>query len=313
MYRVISNFTNYIFHLDCIHRRSNTEKGEVDYAKVKRGDPYRFTDKYFTDATYDAPTESKEEKCDKVVKDSMVCMVCQNTKTNSKYEQCSYVKQPREEAYFYNKSNSFRDEPPKQRSDNAEYPESSSHSEPSDFAASDRQKDRNSTATEYSPRYYHSEEDYPEKVSTASKRYKVHEEAPSHTDCKQIKKDSKICTVCKDSKTGGTYEKCTFNYPPSDKLYKYSRSKSFGYPDKDISHSTRGDSSQPARTSEESKDSDHPRSSDSTDDYLGKFMLDLNYSIDFDFVEDIYDQFFIDRILIISDNLISMNCFTIFI
>ncbi|XP_067209090.1 dentin sialophosphoprotein [Linepithema humile] len=250
------------------YRRSNLEKGKIDYEKLKR-DPYRFTDKYFTDATYDAPVahESKGEKCDKIIKNSMVCMVCQNAKTNSKYEQCSYVKQPREEAYSYDKSDSYRNKPEQQRNDSVEYPESTSYSEPSDFAASNRQKkDRNSTATEESPRYYYSE-DYPERTSTANERDEV-QDAPSQADCKQIKKDSKICTVCKDSKNGGTYEKCTYNYQPSDKLYKYSRSKSFGFPDKP-SHSTR-DSNQKTQTSEESKDSDHPQSSDSTDDYLGR-------------------------------------------
>lgn len=251
-----------------IYHRSNLEKGKIDYEKLKR-DPYRFTDKYFTDATYDAPVayESKEERCDKIVKNSMVCMVCQDIKTNSKYEQCSYVKQPREETYSYNESS--RNKPQKQRNGSFEYPESISYSEPSDFAASNRQIDRNST--DESPGYYLSE-DYPERTLTANERDQV-QEAPSQTDCKQIKKDSKICTVCKDSKVGGTYEKCTYNYQPSDKLYKYSRSKSFGYPDK-LSHSTK-DASQATQTSEKSKGSDHPQNSDSTDsdDYLGKLII----------------------------------------
>lgn len=198
-------------------------------------------------------------------------MVCKDAKTNGKYEQCSYVKQPHEKAYSYVKSSSFGK--PKEN-DSDERPELTSHSEVSDDEVSN-QKDRNPSTTESREYYYptkdYSSKDYPdEKASTVDERDEV-QDAPS-ADCKQIEKDSKTCTVCKDSKTGGTYEKCTYNYQPSDKLYKYSKSKSFGYPDKT------SDSNQDlnkTQTSEKSKNFDYPQSSDSTHDYLGKFLFIL--------------------------------------
>ncbi|XP_011685770.1 PREDICTED: uncharacterized protein LOC105448725 [Wasmannia auropunctata] len=222
------------------HRRSNFERSTDNYGRPRN--PYRFTDEYFTDASRDVPAayENKGEKCDKVVKDSMVCMVCKDLKTNGKYEQCSYVKQPHEKEYSYVKSSSF--------------------GKPRENDGEERPDPGNVESREYS----YPSEDYSEKTSTANERDEV-KDAPS-ADCKQVQRDSKTCTVCKDSKTGGTYEKCTYNYQPSDKLYKYSRSKSFGYPDK-VSDSTRDLNTN--QTSEKSKDFDYPQSSDSRD-YLDK-------------------------------------------
>lgn len=236
------------------------ERNRDSYGRLHN--PYRFTEEYFTDATRDVPAayENKGEKCDKVVKDSMVCMVCKDPKTNGKYEQCSYVKQPHEKAYSYVKSSSFGKP---RENDGDERPESS-HSEASDYEASDREEDHSPSTVE--PREYsYPNKDYSGSSSSVNEQDEVRD-APS-ADCKQIQKDSKTCKVCKDPKTGGTYEKCTYNYQPSDKLYKYSRSKSFGYPDRS-SDSTRDLNK--GQASEKSKDFEYPQSSDSANDYSGK-------------------------------------------
>lgn len=184
-------------------------------------------------------------------------MVCKDAKTNGKYEQCSYVKQPHEKAYSYVKSSTFGKP---QEDDNDERPELTSRSsEVSDDEESDHQKDRSPSTVE--PReYYYPSKDYSDKNSSPTeKREEVREDSPS-ADCKQVQRDSKTCTVCKDPKIGGTFEKCTYNYQPSDKLYKYSRSKSFGHPDRTNN----------TQTSEKSKSNyDYPQSSD-THDYSGK-------------------------------------------
>lgn len=247
------------------YRRSNLERNKDSYERQRN--PYRFTDEYFTDATHDIPAayENKGEKCDKIVKDSMVCMVCKDAKTNGKYEQCSYVKQPHEKAYSYVKSSSFG-KPQEQKNDSDERPELSSHSQSSDFDISN-QEDRNPSIVK-SREYSYPIKNYPEKISTVNEQDEV-QDAPS-ADCKQVQKDSKTCTVCKDSKTGGTYEKCTYNYQPSDKLYKYSTSKSFGYPDKTLDSIRDLNKTQ---TLEKSKNFDYPQSSESTHDYLGNFLF----------------------------------------
>lgn len=257
------------------NHRSNEENDKFGY-KTRRN-PYRFTDEYFTDATYNVPAayESKGERCEKIVKNSMICMVCQDAKTNGKYEQCSYVKQPREKAYAYTKSGVF-EKPQEQRNDSAEHidDESNPYPESSDFEQSNlEKKDWNPIDTKEPREYSYSNE--PREVRTqrgliANQQDKVQD--ASSVTCKQVQKDSKTCTVCKDPKIGGVYEKCTYNYQPSDKLYKYSRSKSFGYPDKISTDSTDSRDLNKTQASEKSNRFDYPQSSDSAAN-LGKSNL----------------------------------------
>ncbi|XP_018393529.1 PREDICTED: uncharacterized protein LOC108772495 [Cyphomyrmex costatus] len=227
------------------YRRSNYEGNKDNYGQLRN--PYRFTDEYFTDATHGVPTayKNKGEKCDKIVKDSMVCMVCKDAKTNGKYEQCSYVK-PHEKAYSYVKSSTFGKPQKSEENDSDERPDPSSVE---------------------SHEYSYPSEDYSEKTSV-NEQDEV-KDAPS-SDCKQVQKDSKTCTVCKDSKTGGTYEKCTYNYQPSDKLYKYSRSKTFGFPDKTSDSTRDSQDSNKSEASEKSKNFDYSQGSDSAPDYIDK-------------------------------------------
>ncbi|XP_076385548.1 uncharacterized protein LOC105664376 [Megachile rotundata] len=182
------------------NRRSNSDESSYGYGDsgYRRHDsPYRFNEKIFTDASEGVPAEykNKNEKCEKVFKDSMVCMVCKNTKSNAKYEQCSYVRQPNEKSYAFSKSSSFK---------NPERKEDDEHDEES--------------------------ESKPVRDSVFKKESQKSEESPSN--CKEVQRDSKTCTVCKDPDTGGNYEKCSYSYQPNDKVYKFSSSKSFGSPRK---------------------------------------------------------------------------------
>ncbi|XP_050445803.1 uncharacterized protein LOC126848731 [Cataglyphis hispanica] len=246
------------------YRRSNMENEKISYGKTN---PYRFSDEYFTDAMYDVPAayESRGERCDKVVKNSMICMICQDAKTNGKYEQCSYVKQPQEKAFAYIKSGIF-EKPEERRNNNAENNRSNSYPLESSEGSNLEKKDWNPIAIKESREYSYPNEDHTERISIINQQDKVQD--ASSTACKQVQRDSKTCTVCKDPKIGGIYEKCIYNYQPSDKLYKYSKSKSFGYPDKISTDSTRDLNE--TQTSEKSKRFDYPQSSDSTHDYLDK-------------------------------------------
>ncbi|RLU18319.1 hypothetical protein DMN91_008676 [Ooceraea biroi] len=258
------------------YRRSSLGEGVAgdsygDYHGKLRH-PYRFAEEYFIDATHDVPAayENKGEVCDKVVKDSMVCMVCKDAKTNGKYEQCSYVNQPREKAYSYTKSSSFGK--PQEEDDSADQPEETSPKS-FNFEASDRRKDRNPTVVEESrSEYRYPSEDHSNRASTKKAKEQddgVRDDATS-ADCKKVQKDSKTCVICKDPANGGTYEKCTYNYQPNEKLYKYSRSKNFGYPDKT------SDSSFNRETAETSdKSTDYPQSSDATHDYFDSGRLEV--------------------------------------
>ncbi|XP_046838476.1 uncharacterized protein MAL13P1.304-like [Vespa crabro] len=180
----------------------------------KNKNPYRFGEEMFT-ADETNPEMSKKyknenENCEKIIRDSMVCMVCKDIKSKAKYEQCSYVSKPNEKSYAYTKSKSFgkiRNENDKNKNND----DDNDNNGGGRLAENTKKRKKDEEEKE-------KEEEKEEKTSSSS-------------DCKKIEKDGKTCTICKDPKNGGNYEKCSYAYQPMDKIYKFSRSKSFGYPE----------------------------------------------------------------------------------
>lgn len=82
-------------------------------------------------------------------------------------------------------------------------------------------------------------ESYEEQKISSSKPISEHYSENINADnCKEFQKDSMTCTVCKDPKTGNDFEQCSYSYQPSDKLFSYSKSSSFGKPENDKSEQT---------------------------------------------------------------------------
>lgn len=77
-----------------------------------------------------------------------------------------------------------------------------------------------------------------QKVSSSKPVSEHHSENINEDNCKTVQKDSMTCTVCKDPKTGDDFERCSYSYQPSDKLFSYSKSSSFGNPENDKSEQT---------------------------------------------------------------------------
>ncbi|GBP81707.1 hypothetical protein EVAR_59836_1 [Eumeta japonica] len=46
-------------------------------------------------------------------------------------------------------------------------------------------------------------------------------------NCKEVKKDDMTCTICKDPKTGGNYESCSYVAEPKNNKYAYSKERKF--------------------------------------------------------------------------------------
>ncbi|XP_052757585.1 uncharacterized protein LOC116413407 [Galleria mellonella] len=46
-------------------------------------------------------------------------------------------------------------------------------------------------------------------------------------NCKEVKKDDMTCMICKDPKTGGNYESCSYVAEPKNNKYAYSKEKKF--------------------------------------------------------------------------------------
>ncbi|XP_012263495.2 uncharacterized protein LOC105690346 [Athalia rosae] len=245
------------------YRRSNggvesgaTPKGDAsledDGRSTETGPGFRFGDEYFAPAASDEIVKKHKEQtenCEKIVKDSMVCMVCKDPKTNGKYEQCSYTNQPNEKAYSYSRSRTSGNPAGEkggesetgERGNTAkrEYPgsagvedhgaEESHHPEVDKYF-----EEQTSAIKERSPKY---EEGGFGESEGAAKLESGSESAKDGT-CKKIVKDTMVCTVCANPKTGGNYEQCSYAYQPNDKIYQFSKQKSFGYPDKNDGESS---------------------------------------------------------------------------
>lgn len=87
---------------------------------------------------------------------------------------------------------------------------------------------------------------------SASERYS---ENISADNCKTLQTDSMTCTICKDPKTGNNFEQCSYSYQPSDKLFSYSKSSSFGNPHNDRSEETSDEDEHSSDSSEIAKKS----------------------------------------------------------
>ncbi|CAB0034839.1 unnamed protein product [Trichogramma brassicae] len=258
----------------------NRESSSSSSDESRLPESFRFTEQDFDK---EQPSAQQTEKCEKVLRDSMLCLICQDPRTNGKYEQCSYVANPNEKAYAYSKSSSFGGpgrSPRKQKShrdpskkakkvkklrNNSRYPsnpydfsqiaetderehEAEAHpkayrqreKEAEDHETSDEQPTRHSNdrETNYSPESYHY---YPSSYEAADSRDDESEELPAPTHnvksssggCKTVHRKGEVCQLCTDPKTGGQSENCQYAYEPKDKAYKYSKSKSFGYPTDD--------------------------------------------------------------------------------
>ncbi|KAK0097194.1 hypothetical protein PV326_003008 [Microctonus aethiopoides] len=204
---------------------------------------YSFPDDYFNVKAHHATDEQHEstDNCEQVVKKGMICQVCTDPDTNGKHEQCSYASPSYKKARDYEKSKkkpekynkkdfnsqSLKRQALKRQEDSAESKEtddyksfSSGYSRPSKRYNNDDDEgnDNNSGYVDQSSR-----SSYVPESERISKNVKKHE-------CEEIERDGMTCMVCKDSETGGNFEKCSFAYQPKEKIYKYSKSKSIGTP-----------------------------------------------------------------------------------
>lgn len=292
------------------HPSSKSSHGSSsDESTEKLPGAFRFSEDYFhPEASHDLPTEYEKniDNCERVVKDSMVCMVCKDPKTSGKYEQCSYVAQPHEKAYAYSKSSSFggakqpkdavkksskhkqpeesRHRPRKHESEEEGSGDEEDHHDHHEPEANHHQnykqpheehswsdEDKEGHGSHYVPEHtyhYPSYKDY-SKPSSYGSSYEAADEAEEDaaatakqsTNCKPVQKDGQSCTVCTNPKTGGKSEQCTYSHEPKDKVYKYSKSKSFGYPESQKS------SSAPAAATRKSDHHDEHHHDDHHDDH----------------------------------------------
>ncbi|KAM3963491.1 uncharacterized protein ACR2FA_002427 [Aphomia sociella] len=88
-------------------------------------------------------------------------------------------------------------------------------------------------------------------------------------NCKEVKKDDMTCMVCKDPKTGGNYESCSYVAEPKNNKYAYSKEKKFDSNDEPDEPENEQKQEQPSRSAkyETAKDSHEDRSAETEKPY----------------------------------------------
>lgn len=76
------------------------------------------------------------------------------------------------------------------------------------------------------------------------------------------------CTICKDPKTGNDFEQCAYSYQPSDKLFSYTKSSSFGTPSKADDSKSQHTHEEPTRENERPSSGSYENSRGSYDKYV---------------------------------------------
>lgn len=214
--------------------------------------------------------------------DEMACFVCDDPKTGGSYEQCSYTSDPNNAEYFTGHASKYstqsydpdsyrakrspkdrRDRRNKRQKEEAEEDEevepyknpydeekSSSHSfssKPEEFDSDNYYK---------APDFSNFKEDYrfgPEYFTDSTNEEKSYSEKEAEEikknpeNCKKVKKESLTCMVCKNPKTGGNYEQCSYSSEPQEKRYAYVKEKKYNSNDPEETKEEESTENKPVR------------------------------------------------------------------
>ncbi|XP_023701443.1 uncharacterized protein LOC111861259 isoform X2 [Cryptotermes secundus] len=200
-------------------------------------------------------TATDKKKCKKINKkltaddvakgrfrrDAMTCYECEDPKTGGTFEQCAYSTEPNAKSYFVGhaqkystnsgtKPTSYRyrrylsNDPYGLDEEGEELVAAESHSRVArqgygyEYGASG--SDGKKGDYHYDPEYFtSSSDDYTE--------YKPSGTNIDQKNCKTTKKDTMTCMVCKDPKTGGSYEQCSYTAEPKKNNYFVAHETSF--------------------------------------------------------------------------------------
>jgi len=127
-----------------------------------------------------------------------------------------------------------------ERSNTSNYPKASSNTE---YPVSSSNSNSESDTESY------------EKTKPSESSSEDNSDNVNANNCRKFQKDSMICTVCNDPKTGNDFERCSYSYQPSDKLFSYSKSTSFGNSQRDKSHDAPQQDREEADSSKTTKES----------------------------------------------------------
>lgn len=183
--------------------------------------------------------KTNKKHCQTIQRDSETCEVCKNPKNGAQSEQCFYSSEPKDKFFKYSSSKSFGKNNDKPKK-NRQHFEDSSDEESGKVA---------------------------KKVNGKKNK------------CRQVKKGSMNCEVCYDPNRGGEFERCDYAYEPDDKVFAYTKSKSFG-----------NEKNSNDEEAEESEQDDFFQPQDDEDDFFGGGDDDDGYDFGSYFDEKEEDQ-----------------------
>lgn len=85
-------------------------------------------------------------------------------------------------------------------------------------------------------------------------------------NCKEVKKDGMTCTTCKDPKTGGNFESCSYVAEPKNNKYAYSKENKFNSNDQPDEPESEQKAELPARSAKYEDKTDSPSDDKSSSD-----------------------------------------------
>lgn len=185
-----------------------------------------------THSSENSPASSRG--CRKLVRpasdglEQMNCFVCENEASKSKYTQCSYSAEKEPVGYYT--ANSEKYSVPSKEPHTFRYKRYTNKHDPY-YEIRERSRKTFEEPTipkEYNLGFYYDPEVYDGSSSELSYSERQTEELKKNpANCKKVEDKGMTCTICKDPKTGGNYEQCSYSSEPTEKKYAYVTEKKY--------------------------------------------------------------------------------------
>lgn len=192
-----------------------------------------------TQSSEQIPSHLKNKNCRRIRKhipgnhsrrkrEAMNCFVCEDAANNAKFTQCSYAVEPEPKNEYSGVSERYST--PSQTSDGFRYKRYSGdeyESDPYEYIKKRTQSNFDESEKTQEEEEYKIPDLYDESPDKSFSESQAEAVMKNPSNC--VKEESKgmTCTICKDPKTGGNYEQCSYNSAPQAQKYAYVSEKKY--------------------------------------------------------------------------------------
>lgn len=250
------------------------------------------TPTFETQPSENIPSHLKDKNCRRVRKsipsdghgrrkrEAMNCYVCEDEANNSKYTQCSYAVEPEPTNDYSGISERYST--PSKQPDGFRYKRYSGDDnvDPYEYIKARTQKaftDAQETKDyeEYKvPDFYVDEN--PDKSYSEIQSEAI---AKNPANCHKEESNGMTCTICKDPKSGGNYEQCSYTSEPKEQKYAYVTEKKY---DSDEPEEGAESKSEPQKKEADSKEVKDEKKFDSAEEFKPSEQTKFDDKLDFD-------------------------------